>query len=391
MQLESDKGETNSQQDLKVRSSNNSGDMSRYVTLVNANGKPINGKPSVRISKKRAERLLNEGWAVRKDGSTLLLLPKSTRKKRDRKLQTEFDPKAWLTFAEKKLESATAEYDKGNFGFALSALQGTEERSAKSILLQIGFLANNDSDLHQFLRIFVNEKYYQTPKALSHDWHRKVLEDFDDWLRLLHAIWYSQGKTIPGWRAKTGLSHFVSTLRKPIEKALKLESKYSPDLKELDETISGSNTILDMAKDTFKKKDESWRKNFPIRKEVHPPLGRFLKLFGLYTFKRDLDISYLEKSKIREMKLRWSQSARSKIYESTLVMVYVLITLAILNVFLADYHILGEYPNSKVKLDESFPMVAKFSDIQSLLLRALQMTKPYVDIVPPADNQTGEK
>ena len=359
-----------------------------YITLRNANGKSINGKPSVQITKKRAARLLRERRAIATDDpSEILLLPKSAIRIRKKKLEAEFDPRAWLSLAEKKLETARAEYDKENFGFALSALQGVEERAAKSILLQIGIIASDDSELLLFLKSFVNKKYYQTPKALSHDWHRKILSDVDDWLVVLHAIWASEGRVLPGWRPSTGVAHFVDTLRVPIHKVLKLKSNYSPSIKELTETILGCNNILDMATEALKETNKASKVTFPLRKDIHPALAKFLKWLGL-SYKRELDISYLEKAKIREMKPKWSQSRWNQIYKSTLTMVYVLITLAVLNVFLSEYHIFGEYPTSKIEYSRSLPMIAKFSDVHNLLLRTLQMIGPYISLLSMDGHQS---
>lgn len=300
------------------------------------------------------------------------MLPKLSNKKK-RKIQAEYDPRAWLTVAEKKIASSQSEYDKRNFDFALSALQGVEERLAKSLLLQISLVAEDDSPLNNFLTSIVNKKYYRTPKALSHDWHRRMLSDVDDWLILLHQVWASQGNNIRGWRPKTSLEHHVKMLRRAVGRARNIKSNYSPDTRELTDSLTDCKQILDMAYYIFKKQAKSDKIKFPKRHHIHSSLLRFLRWVGVDPRSNDIELKFLEKSKLQEMKPKMLGNA-GKIYRSTYHMMYVLITLAVLNVYLNEYHILGEYPTSKVLYNQSFPMVDKFPQIKSLLEQAIEMS-----------------
>jgi hypothetical protein len=282
--------------------------------------------------------------------------------------RAEMDPAAWFKAAQKKLSSAESEYSRKDYGNAISALHGAEERIAKALLLHLSFLPN-DPGMAAALKVVVGVKYL-TPKALGHDWHIQLLDDFGPYLDTFEAIGTAFGNRKPGWRTTKFWSLKVPDYRQKVEAAKKIGPNPAPTLRELEALVADLNTFLDGATAAASKVKPA-RYKVPKASQVDRAAKVSLHRAGFYANRE-------ARRKIEEDALTSFKPVADRVIRSTgdlIVLAHVLLALAVLNVYLYRHHTLGEYPTSEIQYDDSFPMVVKFRDLHAFLKRCLGMAE----------------
>jgi hypothetical protein len=290
------------------------------------------------------------------------------------------DPKAWFQTAERKLAVAESDYARRDYGSAISALQGAEERIAKGLLLRLSILPDDPGPAASLKRA-VGVKYL-TPKALGHDWHVQLLDDLDPFLNTFEAVGTSFGNRRPGWRVTKFWGLNAPDYRRRVEAAKRVKSTPAPNAEELDGVLKDCNRFLDQAAETASKM-KPIKVKIPKASQVDRAAKASLKRAGVYA-PREL------RKEIEEELLTKFKSDADRVVRNipeTVILVHILLTMAALNVYLHRHHVLGEYPTSEVRYDEAFPLVAKFSELRALLLRGLDMAKVHSAAIAAAEGQ----
>jgi len=280
--------------------------------------------------------------------------------------RAEMDHRQWLVSSRLKLEASGLFYGKKDYGNAISSLHGSEERTAKAILLRLSFLPD-DPGFAGFLKKIIGVKY-TTPKALNHDWHVQFLKDLNPYIDILERIGTSFGNKKPGWRTTQYWRTKGPEFRKKVEVARSIQSKPTPSKKELIDVLDGCNRLLDEIEESAPNM-KSAKIKIPKARQVDPAAKIALKSIPVYVpreIRKDIEEAFLES--FRSGASRFA----SNVSEIT-VLVQLLLVLAVLNVYLNRHHVLGEYPTSEVKYTKSFSMVRSFTTIQALLNRGVEM------------------
>lgn len=284
--------------------------------------------------------------------------------------RAEMDPAAWFKAAQRKLGSAASEYSRKEYGNAISALQAGEERIAKALLLRLSFLPD-DPGMATALKVVVGVKYL-TPRALGHDWHVQLLEDFGPYLDTFETIGTAFGNKRPGWRITKFWASNVPDYRQKVEAAKKVGPNPAPTLIELETVVVDLNRFLDGAVSAASKVKPG-RYKIPKVSQVDRAAKVSLRRAGIYA-RREV------RKEIEEDALAKFKPVADRVIgdmAELIVLVHVLLALAVLNVYLYRHHVLGEYPTSEIRYDESFPMVVEFGNIHNLLKRCLEMGESY--------------
>lgn len=278
----------------------------------------------------------------------------------------ELDPEKWILDAEKKLKRAQSQFKAKDYGDAISDLQGSEERIAKAIMLRLGMLPTDPKVASRVDMAFPGLKY-RVPKDLSHNWHERMFEDFAPFLNTMEPVGKlfqnkpGGEKTAEFWRKA------IPDYRQRLEKAKAVKAIPKPTLQELDGVLNDCNRILDGLEDTLSKLNIG-KVNVPNQDLLDGLVASYLKKAG-GSMKKDerLALENAELSKFKPFLDNFDLEFKRIVKHAE-----ILVTLAVLNVYLYQHHTMGSYPSSQYT--ETFPLVVRFNELSYLLQRILDLS-----------------
>jgi hypothetical protein len=283
-----------------------------------------------------------------------------------KKLPVEIDPSEWILDAKKKLKRAQSQFATKDYGDAISDLQGTEERIAKAIMLRIGMLPT-DPKVESKVKIAFPGMKYRAPQALSHNWHERMLEDLSPFLDTMDPVGKLFKKRHGGEDTAEFWKKAIPDYRQHLAKARAVKAKPRPTLQELDGVLSDCNRILDSLEDRLSRLNIG-KVNIPGPDILDSLVKSFLKSAGVSVKKEErLALENAELLKFKPFLENIDPEFKTAVKRSQ-----ILLTLAVLNVYLYQHHTRGSYPSSQYT--ESFPLVVRFNELSSLLQRILDLS-----------------
>jgi hypothetical protein len=277
------------------------------------------------------------------------------------------DPEKWIEDAERKLSRARVQFADKDYGNAISDVQGAEERTAKAIMLRTNILPA-DRNVAELVKIAVPGLKFRVPEKMGHDWHERLLEDFVPYLDSIEKVAEMFGNQSEGWRTKRFWRGTIPDFRERLAKATAIDPVPKPPLEELDAVLKDCNKALDALEVSLGKLN--------LRK-VKAPNRRVLdRLVKGYLKRKRSYLSREDRWAIEEATVEWLKPFLENFaseYRRIVEISHILLTLAVLNVYLSKHHTVGSYPS--YLYTEAFPMVVRFSELSSLVDRMLQRSK----------------
>jgi hypothetical protein len=279
----------------------------------------------------------------------------------------EADPEKWVQNAESKLRRAHTEFAAREFGDAVSDLQGSEERLAKALLIRINILPSDPKLARVVKHAFPGLKF-TTPKDLGHYWHERVLADFVPILDKFEEIGEAFGNQAGGWRTTKFWRSAIPDYRERLEKARAIRAIPNPTQQELDDVVKDCNRALD-ALDDYLKKINLRKVKAPNLRLIDKVVTRKMRGSGQYA-RREERRAWEEEALLEAKPLIDGFVA---VFKRIVEISRILLTLAVLNVYLCEHHTTGSYPSSLYT--RTFPMVVRFTELSSLIQTALNRAK----------------
>ncbi len=156
--------------------------------------------------------------------------------------------------------------------------------------------------------------------------------------------------------------------RQRIKTAQQVKPIPAPSLKELDALILDCNKILDLSEDV--KIGDLPNAPLPIPNNIDQMVKTLFEDAGLKIKAEDR-----RKLEAEVLKKFPTSISTETLLRTVTRSIYLLMPLAMLNVYLCKHHTLATYPNTEIKCDNEFPLIVRFPEMKALVGRAIELTR----------------
>jgi hypothetical protein len=269
--------------------------------------------------------------------------------------------KKWLEGATEDLDAANLLFQNKKYRQAILYLQQTCEKTAKGLLMKIGFLPDYEENEEQKAAREVVGIKSAKPIDYGHTWHKKFLDVLDETVGSTSPIVKLMIK-FPNKELSSNIKNFWndSEFRNRIEKARRVNINPVPSLKETEDVITACNSILDLSIETNKKVIENAKKTkLPDKKSI-------IKFI-------EKQLNYKVNGKSMEMIDKIYNKNPEEFLIKRVTFSFTLTVLAILNIYLLPHEKMARYPDSNISVEynENLSIIQKFNEISALLKRCL--------------------
>jgi hypothetical protein len=279
------------------------------------------------------------------------------------KIMEEYSKK-WFEGASEDLDAANLLFQNKKYRQAVFFLQQTCEKTAKGLLMKIGFLPDyEENEEQQSVREVVGIKSAK-PRDYGHELIGKMSDALENMLGSTSPIVEIMLK-FPNedLTSKIKSSWNVLEFKNRLAKVREIKFNPNPSIEELDGIIKACNTLLSSSVETNSKIIEEAKKiKLPDRNS----------LVELLEDETGLKIG--EDGKIMLDKI---YSKPPEEFFNKTISSFTLMALLILNIYFLPHEWLARYPDSdsSFEYNESFSIVQKFDDISTLLKKCLDFAQ----------------